>query len=140
MIQSISRRWWLGLVAMAWLSAIGVGQAWERPRVNTEFKFKFEVTVGPEQIRPSAPWYMFFPADPRMMPSQQVTPYPSWPGQFPPAAQPFDKGVQKQSFAPRVPSGPMLTQYQNIPYGYSTNVLPVSYTPAQVPSYWYQGR
>ena len=138
MIQSFSRRWWLALVAMAWLPAVGFGQPQGMPRVNTEFKFKFEVTVGPEQIRPSNPWWMYFPADPRLMPSQQVTPYPAWPQQFPPAGQPFDKGVQRQSRGTTVPSGPMLTQYPS--YGYSTNVLPVSYTPAQVPSYWYQGR
>ncbi|HZZ79860.1 MAG TPA: hypothetical protein VFE62_15180 [Gemmataceae bacterium] len=139
MIQSIWRRSWFGLIALASLSTIGAAQAWDLPRVNTELKFKFEVTVGPEQLRPSAPWYTYFPADPRMMPSPQLTPYPSWPGQFPPAAQPFDRGgVQKQSYNAPVPTNPMLTQYRAIPYGY--HLQTVSYTPAQVPSYWYQGR
>jgi hypothetical protein len=127
----ISRRWWPGVLGLAWLAAAGVGQAWERPRVNTEFKFRFEVTVGPEQARPTAPWYTYFPADPRLMPSPPMSPYPSWPRQFPPAAPPVD--MRQQSLGTTAPTGPMLTQYQTVPYSY---VQPVSYAP----SYWYQGR
>ena len=41
--------------------------------------------------------------------------------------------MQRQSQNYNTPAGPMLTQYQTVPYSY---VQPVSY----VPSYWYQGR
>ncbi len=142
MIRSISRRWWLGLLGLVWLAGVGVGHAWERPRVNTEFKFRVEVTTAPEQLRPSAPWYTYFPADPRLMPSPQLSPYPSWPMQFPPQGQPFDamKNAPKQVRDSNIPSGPMLTQYRTVPYAYGTNLQPVSYVPAQAPSYWYQGR
>jgi hypothetical protein len=143
MIRLISRRWWFGILGLAWLASTGVGQAWEHPHVNTEFKFRFEVTVGPEQVRPTAPWYTYFPADPRLMPAPSLTPYPSWPRQFPPLGPPADKLKAAQN-APRdsnnPPSGPMLTQYRTIPYAYGSSIQPVSYVPAQAPSYWYQGR
>ena len=139
MIRSISRRWWLGILGLAWLASAGVGQAWERPRVNTEFKFRFEVTVGPEQVRPTAPWYTYFPADPRMLPSPSLTPYPSWPRQFPPPGTPAD-AAQKQTRDSNIPNGPMLTQYRTVPYAYGSSIQPVSYVPTQAPSYWYQGR
>jgi hypothetical protein len=139
MIQSISRRiWWLGVLGLVWLSAAGVGPAWERPRVNTEFNFKFEVTVGPEQLRPTAPWYTYFPADPRLLPSPQYSPYPSWPRQFPPPAPPVDAPKQSRDSTDR--GGPMLTQYRTVPYSNWSSIQPVSYVPAQAPSYWYQAR
>jgi len=142
MILSISHRWWLGMLGLAWLAAAGVGQAWERPRVNTEFKFRFEVTVGPEQIRPTAPWYTYFPADPRMLPSPSLTPYPPWPRQFPPLGTPADapKAAQNPTRDNNIPNGPMLTQYRTVPFGYGSSIQPVSYVPTQAPSYWYQGR
>lgn len=140
MIRSISPLWRFVILGLAWLAGIGSAGAWEHPRVNTEFNFRFEVTVGPVQLRPTAPWYTYFPADPRLMPSAQLTPYPSWPRQFPPPGPPADKDAQKQSRESSVPTGPQLTHYRTIPNAYAAGLQPVSYVPAQAPSYWYQGR
>ena len=135
---------WLGLFGMAWLVAIGAGQAWERPpvKVNTVFQFRVEVKVGPEIGRPTAPWYTYFPADPRLVPSPQVSPYPPWPAQFPPAGPPSDasKDAQKQTRGPSNTPGPMLTQHWSSHYAYGSNLQPVGYTPMHAPSYWYPNR
>jgi hypothetical protein len=139
MIGLISRRGWLGLLGLVWLGMIGQGQAWERPplKIHTQFQFKVEVTTQPQGPRPTAPWYAYFPADPRLVPRPQTTPYPPWPMQFPPPGPPSD--LQKRSQNAPVP-GPMLTQHWPNYYAYTSNVQPVGYTPAQAPSYWYQGR
>jgi len=146
MNRSMPRLWWLGLIGLAWFAAPGEGQAWERPplKVNTKFEFRVEVKVGPEVGRPTAPWYTYFPADARLMPSPQLSPYPPWPAQFPPAGQPFDalKGAKTQSRDTNGTPGPMLTQHQQWPnhFAYGSNLQPVGYAPMQAPSYWYQNR
>src|SRR5476649_835591 len=110
MIRSISRLSWFGLLGVVWLGAIGEGQAWERPpiKVNTKFEFRVDVKVGPVIQPPTAPWYSYFPADPRLMTSMQATPFPPWPMPYPPS-NPM-KDAPKRSDASGLPSGPMLTQ------------------------------
>lgn len=144
MNRSIPRLGWLGLSGLAWLVGIGAGQAWERPpvKVNTVFQFRVEVKVGPEVGRPTAPWYTYFPADPRLLPSPQLSPYPPWPAQFPPAGPPSDasQNALKQMRNLNVTPGPMLTQQWSNPLAYGSNLQPVGYAPVQAPSYWYHNR
>ena len=138
----LPRLGWLGFLGLAWLSAIGGAQAWERPpvKVDTKFDFRVEVHVGPQIGRPTAPWYAYFPADPRMMPSPQLSPYPPWPAQFPPAGPPSDalKDAQRMRSS-NVTPGPMQMQWSN-QFAYGSNLQPVGYVPMQAPSYWYQNR
>ena len=106
MISSFSRRCWLfGLLGLVCVGSIGEIQAWERPplKVNTVFQFKVEVKVGPEIKPPTAPWYAYFPADQRLMPSMQATPYPPWPSPLPPPV-PLKDGPKTTA---NVSSGPM---------------------------------
>ena len=143
MKELTSRQWWLALSGLIWLLAISNAQAWERPplKVNTTFQFKVEVTSIPQIPRPTAPWYAYFPADPRLAPSMQASPYPPWPGQFPPRGPAFDfpKAAPKQGVGPAAPA-PMITQNWPTYYSFGSSVQPVGYVPAQAPSYWYQGR
>ena len=145
MIRSITRLSWLGLLGIVWIGMTQQGQAWENPLVkvsSTRINFHMEFSTTPAVPRPTAPWYAYFPADPRMVQPMQATPYPPWPVQFPPPGPPADafKGVQKQSGALNVPQGPMQTQHWPGYYTYGSNLQPVGYVPAQAPSYWYQGR
>jgi hypothetical protein len=134
----MSRLGWLGLLGLGWLSLSSEAEAWERPpvKVDTVFQFRFDVHVGPQVGRPTAPWYTYFPADPRLMPSPQLSPYPPWPAQFPPAGPPSD--AQRQTRDSNVP-GPMLTQWPN-PVAYGSSLQPVGYVPLSAPSYWYPNR
>ena len=144
MNRLMPRLGWLGFLGLAWFGLIGEGQAQQRPpvKVNTTFQFRVEVNVGPEIGRPTAPWYAYFPADPRLAPSPQLSPYPPWPTQFPPVGPPSDalKDAQKQLRDSTVPPGPMLTQQWSNPLAYGSNLQPVGYVPMQAPSYWYQNR
>ena len=145
MIRSIYRHGWFGLLGLAWFIVAGEGQAWERPpvKVNTQFQFRVEVKVGPQFQQPTAPWYAYFPADPRLMPTPQMSPFPPFPAQFPPPMMPPAIGfreAQRQSDSATAPQGPMLSQYWPNQTTYGSNVQPVGYVPAQAPSYWYQGR
>ena len=144
MIGSISRRWWFGLLGLVWLAAMGQSQAWDRPplRVDTKFEFRVEVKTGPQFKPPTAPWYAYFPADARLLPSMQATPYPTWPLQFPPQGPPPNPipNAPKPMGTATVPSGPMLTQYWPNYYRNGSSLQPVGYVPAQAPSYWYQNR
>ena len=90
--------WILGL---AWLFGTGESQAWDNPLVkvsNVRINFHVELSTTPDPLRPTAPWYTYFPADPRLMPSPQPSPYPPWPAPFPPPGRPFDvpKDAPKQ--------------------------------------------
>jgi hypothetical protein len=105
-------------------------------KVNTIFQFDIEVKVGPETNRPTAPWYTYFPADARMVPPLQRTPFPPFPNTFPP--QNFPPAPQKQLRISNMPPPPMTTQLWPSPFGYG--VQPVGYVPAQAPSYWYGNR
>ena len=138
----MTRLGWLGLLGLCWLSIASVGQAWERPpvKVDTVFQFRVDVTMGPQIGRPTAPWYTYFPADPRLMPSPQLSPYPPWPTQYPPPGPPFDasKDAQRQTRDSNVP-GPMHTYWPNS-VAYGSNLQPVGYVPMTAPSYWYQNR
>ena len=117
----MSRLGWLGLLGLGWLFANSEARAWERPpvKVNTVFQFRVEVHCGPEAIRPAAPWYTYFPADPRLMPSPQLSPYPPWPAQFPPAGPPSDalKDAQRQVRDSIESPGPLLTPWSPSPTG-----------------------
>ena len=137
MIRSIARLWWFGLLGLAWASMSAESQAWDNPFVkvsNVRINFHVEMSTTPKCPPPTAPWYAYFPADPRLMASPQMSPYPPWPLQFPPAANP-----PLRSGSAAVPQGPMLTQYWPNHYAYGSNVQPVGYAPARA-GYWYQGR
>jgi hypothetical protein len=146
MIGSISRRWWFGMLGLVWLGAIGQAQAqaWDKApvKVNTKFEFRIEVTTKPQFAPPTAPWYAYFPADARLLPSMQTTPYPTWPAPFPPQGPPPNPipNAPKSMGTAAAPPGPMLTQYWPNHYNNASNVQPIGYVPSQVPSYWYQNR
>ena len=145
MIRSISRHWWIGLLGLVWFGMTEEGRAWDNPLVrvsNVRFKFDVEMSTTPRVPPPTAPWYAYFPADPRVLPSPQVSPFPSWPMQYPPQGPPSvpNRGVPMRTGAANAPQGPMQTQYWPSYPAYGSNILPVAYTPTQAPSYWYQGR
>ena len=133
MLQSISRRWWLGILGLVSLGLMTPRDAWGDPpnfrNTRVRVNFNVEMSTLPSVPPPSAPWYAYFPADPRIMPSPQLSPYPSWPMQFPPVAPPMKMGTGPVA-------GPMVTRNG---YAYD-GVQAVGYVPAQAPSYWYQGR
>ena len=132
---------WFGLLGFAWLGILSHGQAWEHPnvKVDTVFKFRVDINVGPQIKRPTAPWYAYFPADPNINPNMQSTPFPPWPGQFPPSMPPAD-AMKKASAQSYPQSGPMQTSYWPTGYAYGSNLQPVGYAPNQAPSYWYRQR
>jgi len=140
MIRSMTCRGWLGYFGLVCLSLTGNAQAWERPpvRVNTKVEFHFDVKVGPDFRRPTAPWYAYFPVDPRLSPSPQTSPYPPWLASIPPASLPpvAAKDTQRPSANMVVPIT-ALSQPWLSPGSHGTNLQPVSYVPTQVPSYWY---
>jgi hypothetical protein len=132
----------LGLLGLVWMVATHAGQAWERPpvKINTKIEFQFDVKVGPDFRRPTAPWYAYFPVDPRMLPSAQTTPYPPWPTPFPPPASPpaaareAPRQVQGMGTASDAPLS-QVWYHQNVS---GMNLQPVGYLPTQAPSYWYR--
>ena len=83
------------------------------------------------------PWYMYFPADARMMPPPQMTPFPPFPSTFPPQA--VAPAPQKSLHFGNMAPGPMTTQYWPS-HGYNGGVQAVGYVPARAPSYWYGNR
>ena len=103
---------WIGLLAVAAL-APDRAAAWDYPpwKVRGGVNVYLKVQLGAANL-PLAPWYTYFPADPRLVPSPQLSPYPPWPTQFPPVSPPSDypKGAQKQSRDMNVTPGPMLTK------------------------------
>jgi hypothetical protein len=122
---------------LSWLGLAGQGQAWD-PFVkvsNVRVNFHVEMNTTPTVPRPTAPWYAYFPSDPRMMPAMQTSPYPSWPVPFPPPG-----AMDKRSSNANFPPGPMVTQHWPNYYQNASAVQPVGYSPASAPSYWYQGR
>ncbi len=141
----MSRLGWFGLLGLAWFLSMGECQAWENPLVKVSsmrVNFHVELSTTPDPLRPTAPWYAYFPADPRLMPSPQLSPYPPWPAQFPPQGRPFDasKDAQKAMRDTTVTPGPMLTQHWSNSTPYGAYLQPVGYAPTQAPSYWYQPR
>src|SRR5438552_18891360 len=132
--STTSRRIWLGVLGLLSFGVIMPGAAWGDPpglrNTRVHVNFHVQMSTLPRVPPPTAPWYAYFPADPRILPSPQVSPYPSWPMQFPPVAPP----PTKMGATPGV--GPMLTRNWSAYDG----VQAVGYVPAQAPSYWYQGR
>ncbi len=141
MTGSVSR-WWLGLLGLVSLGGIAQGQVMgplPPVKINTVFKFQVEFKVGPDIKRPTAPWYAYFPHDPRMIPAPQTSPYPTWPQQFPPQRPPLDsRDVFKKLSAENVASGPMT--HWPTSYVRGSALEPVRYVPALAPNYWYQNR
>src|SRR4051794_14323642 len=141
------RPWRLGLLGLAWCLAAGSSPAWERPpiKIDTRIEFQFDVRLGPDFRRPTAPWYAYFPCDPRTLPSPQLSPYPSWPGPLPPPGAPGAPGmlppipnhVQRPLPAPN-PLRQTQAAAWPLSSGYAAPVQPVGYVPAQAPSYWYR--
>ena len=137
----ITRHWWLGLLGLVCFAATGKAQVWERPpvKINTKIEFHFDVKVGPDFRRPTAPWYAYFPVDPRMASSPQTSPYPPWPTPFPPVGPPPTAAKEPQRLsANRAVPNDTLSQLWLSQSSHGTSLQPVGYVPAQVPSYWYQ--
>ena len=140
MNRSMPRLCCFGLLGMFAFAATAQAQAptfW-----NVKVNFSVEVKTPPPALQPGAPWYMYFPVDPHMLPSPQVTPYPSFPGQFPPASPSFDTQINatKQARDMSAPPGPMLTQFGSRPLDYRPTLQPVGFVPSGAPSYWYGSR
>ena len=57
-MKRITSRLGIAIFGLVWLGLAGQVQAWDRPpvKVNTVFKFDVEVKVGPDGMRPTAPW------------------------------------------------------------------------------------
>ena len=144
MKRTMTHPWWIGLLGLVWFGLSGEGQAWENPMVrvsNLKLNFQVELKVAPPNGRPTAPWYTYFPNDPRMLPSPQASPFPPWPGTFPPPGlPPVPMKVAPKQAQANVPSGPMLTQAWSNQPNYGLSLQPVGYVPAQAPSYWYSNR
>jgi hypothetical protein len=121
------------------LSFAATAQAQAPAFWNVKINFSVEVKNPPPAVRPGAPWYMYFPVDPHLMKSPQVTPYPPFPGQFPPAPPSFDgqTNAPKQAYAP---PGPMVTQFGAPAMNRAPTLQPVGFLPSQAPSYWYGSR
>jgi hypothetical protein len=132
MFHSIFRHAWLPILGLIWFGSTAPLQAQHPTRIrDLRVSFNIEVSSLPTTPQPTAPWYAYFPADPRLMPGPQVTPFPPFPMPFPP------KDAPKPAGAAPAPRGPNLTQYWPNYYPYaSPSVQTVSY----VPSYWYQAR
>lgn len=124
-----------GFIALGMLSP---AHAWERPpvKVNTVFQFDIEVKVGPDPSRPTMPWYLYFPADARMTPPMQMTPFPPFPQRYPPQPGALPAPQKLLRFSNMQP-GPQMTQMWPT---YNTGLQPVGYVPVQAPSYWYNAR
>ena len=137
MLRMILRCAWVGLPALLWWMSPTAAEAWERPplKINTKWEFQVEVKVGPDFRRPTAPWYAYFPADPRMLPSPQASPYPSWPMQFPPRGVP---AAPSQAQSPALPRDTQTAQVGSNQNANGMNVQPVGFVPARAPSYWYR--
>jgi hypothetical protein len=146
MFKSTSSLCWFASITIVGLSIGDRASAWERPplKLNTKIEFRVEVKSAPQCPPPTAPWYAYFPADARLLPPMNVTPYPTWPMPFPPAPRPMPmplpNGNGPKTMIPPMPSGPMTTQQWPGYYVSAASVQPVGYVPAQAPSYWYQGR
>ncbi|MEK7214967.1 MAG: hypothetical protein AAB289_05165 [Chloroflexota bacterium] len=91
-------------------------------KVNLTFRFDLVFTAQPQ---PTAPWWAYFPQGAHQQAPGAGPAFPHWPAQLPATGRPVS--------APHAPAaGP------NVVYGPVANALqPVSYYPAQAPSYWY---
>ena len=96
-------------------------------KINFTLRFDIE-TPEDDLYRNLAPWYTYFPYDPRSQHHHAPPPYPSWPATWPPAPTP-------------VPTSRPTPTPINAPRGWQTvshqYAVPVSYQYA-VPYYWYQ--
>ena len=129
--------WRVGLLGLVWFVMTQEGHAWERPpvKIKTHIEFHVEYRIGPDIRRPTAPWYAYFPVDPRVVPSQQLTPYPPWPVPFPPLAVP-KQAMTRTPNADVRPDARVSQLWDNQrPYG--TTFQPVGYFSTQAPTYWY---
>jgi hypothetical protein len=142
MKRSLSCLWRIGFLGLVCIVMTAKGQAWERPpvKIDTHWEFSVNVKYGPDTRRPVAPWYAYFPVDPRMTPSAQTTPYPPWPATFPPQASPpiVPKEAPRQAFDGNAPRDTQASYVWPNQTAYGMNVQPVGYVPAQAPSYWYR--
>lgn len=145
MTGSSSYPYWLGLLGLACFGSLAHAQTTTTPlppvKINTVFQFRVEFKVGPDIKRPTAPWYAYFPSDPRMTPSLQTTPYPTWPQQFPPQRPPLDSPdpLRKVS-AQNVANTPTALTYWPTSFTRGSVLEPAGYVPTSAPSYWYQTR
>jgi hypothetical protein len=139
MTRILIRRFWPGLLALAWLLQPTAVQAWGNTPIpistDSVFVYRFDIKIGPSAFaRPAGPWYSYFPIDPNLLAQPQTAAFPNWPTQFPtapPQSQPVPRPV------------PGMTYYQQpanpYGYGYGYGVYPAGYyAPQPVPAYWYQ--
>jgi hypothetical protein len=136
MTRTLIRRFWPGLLAMAWLLSPSGAEAQGCTPIpiatDSVFIYRFNVKIGPSAFaRPAGPWYSYFPVDPNLMAQPQVNAFPNWPASFPPTQAPAQA-------APRYAPGITYNQPPPMPYGYSSGVYPASYyAPQQAAMGWY---
>jgi len=130
MMLTTIRRFWPGLLALAWLVAPSGVQAQGNTPIpiatDAFLVYRFNVKIGPSAFaRPAGPWYSYFPVDPNLLAQPQAAAFPNWPSQFPPT--PALRPAPGMAYSP----APMQ-------YGYGPGVYPAGYyAPQQVPAYWY---
>jgi hypothetical protein len=163
MLRPTPRLWWLPALALTWLLTPHSAHAWGNScgiPLKIDFVIRFDVaTTSGSAVRPAAPWYTYFPADPHLTAQAGHNPYPNWPQQWPPAQVPTEQmppaeqvpavptpdKVVPPPFLPKVAPPPVVPmgywqprQQQAVMYYPPPALQPTYYAPQeQVPSYWY---
>src|SRR5439155_19059498 len=87
MLRPASRLWWLPALTLTWLLTPHTAHAWGNScgiPLKIDFVIRFDVaTTSGSAVRPAAPWYTYFPADPHLTAQAGHNPYPNWPQQWP---------------------------------------------------------
>jgi hypothetical protein len=146
MIRTVLRHSWLGCVALAWLLSPHAASAWGFSTgcpipvsSKIQCQWQFDVMAGPAAfVRPTGPWYSYFPMDSNLIAQPRATAYPNWPSQFPPVAPapaqvPMPMPMPMPMGQPMPPMGYYTPTA--VPYAYSYGVYPVNYYAA--PGNWY---
>jgi len=143
-MRTPSLKLWLAALSLAGTPVVARAQS-GGPPVDVDFVFRFNVRVGDngKQMKNAAPWYSYFPYDPRLQSQAPGSPFPHWPTQFPPSEQNTAGQNQTSRQAPQnQPTqhqpGPGLVWHAN-PNQTSSypNLQLVAYPNGQAPSYWY---
>jgi hypothetical protein len=137
-MRTPSLKLWLAALSLAGTPLVARAQ-FGGPPVDVDFVFRFNVRVRDDgaQMKNTAPWYSYFPYDPRLQSQQPGSPFPHWPQQFPPAEQ--NAAPQGQSMRPTQANPGLVwngntNQYPSYSY---PNLQLVAYPFGQAPSYWY---
>ena len=135
-MRTPSLRLWLAALSLAGMPLVAHAQG-GGPPVDVDFVFRFNVRVGDngKQMKNAAPWYSYFPYDPRLQSQQPGSPFPHWPQQFPPAEQ--NNAGQNQSMQSAQPAPGMVWNGAPNQLPSYPNLQLVAYPFGQAPSYWY---